>query len=52
MGVTISAGQVGGFVSPFLIGSLQDVTGSYLPGLVILGVCCLGAAEAGRLLSV
>lgn len=52
VGVTFSAGQVGGFVSPFLIGSLQDVTGSYLPGLAILGACCLGAAEAGRRLSV
>jgi MFS family permease len=52
VGVTFSAGQVGGFVSPFLIGSLQDVTGSYLPGFLILSGCCLGAAIAGRQLSV
>lgn len=46
VGVTFSFGQVGGFLAPFLIGTLQDLTGSYVPGFLVLSVACLAAVVA------
>jgi len=46
VGVTFSFGQIGGFVAPFLIGSLQDLTGSYVPGFAVLSVACVAAVVA------
>lgn len=37
-GLIFTVGEVGGFLGPFLIGGLEDVTGSFLPGLTALVV--------------
>ncbi len=31
-----AVGEIGGFLGPFIIGSLRDITGSFLPGLGVL----------------
>lgn len=37
VGFIFAVGEIGGFLGPVLIGLLHDVTGSFLPGLVVLG---------------
>lgn len=39
-----SLGNLGGFVGPFIVGALVDLTGSYISGLVVMGVALAGAA--------
>ncbi len=51
IGLVFAVGEVGGFLGPVLIGSLYDLTGSFLPGLAMLaggGVVAMGAGMAMR----
>ncbi|GAD53142.1 nitrate/nitrite transporter [Halarchaeum acidiphilum MH1-52-1] len=52
IGLVFAVGELGGFLGPFLIGSLHDLTGTYAAGLVALCLGCLAAIEAGRRLPV
>jgi len=45
--LVFAVGELGGFFGPFLVGSLRDVTGSFLPGLALLAVGALGIVLAG-----
>ena len=48
IGLVFAVGELGGFLGPFLVGALFDLTGSYAPGLGIIGLACLVAVLAGR----
>jgi cyanate permease len=48
VGLVFAVGELGGFLGPFLVGALFDLTGSYAPGLAVIGLACLGAVVAGR----
>ncbi len=37
-------GQLGGIVSPLMVGRIQDISGSTTPALYVIGVCALVAA--------
>ncbi|MFP3526689.1 MFS transporter, partial [Pantoea sp. SIMBA_072] len=37
-------GQLGGIVSPVMVGRIKDMTGSTTPALYVIGVCALIAA--------
>lgn len=39
IGLINSIGNLGGFAGPFLIGWIKDETGSFMSGLIFLGVC-------------
>jgi cyanate permease len=52
VGLVFAVGEVGGFLGPFLVGALRDLTGSFLPGLAILGLGALAALTAGSRLPV
>jgi cyanate permease len=52
VGLIFAVGEVGGFLGPFLIGWLFDLTGSYTPGLAVVCLGCLAAVAAGRRLPV
>lgn len=41
VGLVFMFGEIGGFVGPFVIGFLEDLTGSYTPGLVLVGIAGL-----------
>jgi len=47
VGLVFAVGELGGFLGPFLVGSLFGLTGSYTPGLAVLAVGCLAAVVAG-----
>jgi cyanate permease len=47
VGLVFAVGELGGFLGPFLVGALFDVTGSYAPGLAVIGLGCLAAVVAG-----
>jgi cyanate permease len=47
VGLVFAVGELGGFLGPFLIGSLFGLSGSYAPGLAVLAVGCLAAVVAG-----
>lgn len=47
VGFVFAVGEVGGFVGPFLIGSLRDLTGSFVPGLATIALAGLVIAAAG-----
>lgn len=47
VGLVFAVGEAGGFLGPFAIGVLGDLTGSYAPGLGILLVGTLAALVAG-----
>ena len=46
-GLIYAVGEVGGFLGPFLVGALEDATGSFLPGLSTLVVAGLVVVLAG-----
>jgi nitrate/nitrite transporter NarK len=48
VGLVFAVGELGGFLGPFLVGSLFDLTGSYAPGLAVVAGACLVAVVAGR----
>ena len=50
-GLIFTVGEVGGFMGPFLTGSLYDLTGSFAPSLGVLAVASLVTAIAGYFLN-
>ncbi len=48
VGFVFAVGEIGGFLGPVLVGSLRDVTGSFLPGLVVVGTGGLVVVVAGE----
>jgi MFS transporter, ACS family, tartrate transporter len=45
IGLVNSIGNLGGFVGPHVLGKMETLTGSFVGGLVFLGICmCLSAA--------
>jgi len=43
-GIVGAAGGLGGFCLPSLLGAAKDMTGSYGPGLLVIGLACMGGA--------
>ena len=43
-GLVGAAGGLGGFLLPFLLGSIEDATGSYSAGFLIFSAACFGVA--------
>lgn len=50
VGLVFAVGEVGGFLGPFAIGALGDVTGSFTSGLALLAGGTLAALAAGNAL--
>ena len=50
VGFIFAVGEIGGFFGPMLIGVLHDVTGSFIPGLVMLSAGALIVVLAGAML--
>ncbi|QLC34642.1 MFS transporter [Halarchaeum sp. CBA1220] len=48
VGLVFAVGELGGFLGPFLIGALYDLTGTYAAGLAVIALACALAVEAGR----
>ncbi|MHB9287621.1 CynX/NimT family MFS transporter [Halobacteriales archaeon Cl-PHB] len=48
VGFIFAVGEIGGFLGPVVVGSLRDATGSFLPGLVVLGAGGLVVVVAGQ----
>ncbi|MFB6166298.1 MAG: CynX/NimT family MFS transporter [Haloarculaceae archaeon] len=46
-GLIFTVGEVGGFAGPFVVGGLRDVTGSFAPGLAVLGAGAVLIVLAG-----
>lgn len=46
-GLIFTVGEVGGFMGPFLIGFLRDLTGGFIPSLATLVIASLVTAIAG-----
>ncbi|PSQ14287.1 MFS transporter [Halobacteriales archaeon QS_8_69_73] len=47
VGLVFAVGEIGGFLGPAAVGTLHDLTGSYLPGLAVLAGGGAVAAAAG-----
>jgi cyanate permease len=47
VGLVFAVGEIGGFLGPFAIGALGDLTGSFTPGLALLAVGTVAALVAG-----
>lgn len=52
VGLVFAVGEAGGFVGPFAIGALQELTGSYAPGLALLSVGGAAAVLASAAMDV
>jgi MFS family permease len=50
LSLALSAGNLGGFICPVMVGYLADFTGSYLPGFLICSVLSLSLLIGGLLL--
>ncbi len=50
-GFIFTIGEIGGFMGPFLIGSIYDLTGSFTPSLVILAGATFIGVIAGYLMN-
>ncbi len=50
VGIVLSAGNLSGFVFPFLVGFLRDLTGSFMLGFGICALMALALAAAGYLM--
>jgi cyanate permease len=50
-GLIFTVGEVGGFAGPFLMGALNDLTGSFAPPLSLLATASLATAVAGYYLN-
>jgi len=50
LAVALAVGNIGGFLGPLIVGYLTDLTGSYLPGLVLCCVFSWSLFIGGRLL--
>lgn len=51
VGLVFAVGETGGFLGPFLIGLLEDLTGSYVPGIGVLAAGALVVVFGGLRLS-
>lgn len=49
-GLVFTVGEVGGFLGPFLVGTVRDATGSFAPALAALAGASLLTAVAGYLM--
>jgi nitrate/nitrite transporter NarK len=38
VGLFFAVGEIGGFLGPFLMGYIRDITGSFLPGILLLAI--------------
>ena len=47
VGFVFAIGEAGGFLGPFLVGSLRDATGSFAPGLVVIATSGVVIITAG-----
>lgn len=47
MGFIFAVGEIGGFLGPVLIGTLHELTESFLPGLILLSIAGLVVVFAG-----
>nr|WP_303650271.1 MFS transporter [Halalkalicoccus sp. NIPERK01] len=47
VGFVFAVGELGGFLGPFLVGSLRDLTGSFAPGLTVIALAGIAIAAAG-----
>lgn len=47
VGFVFAVGEIGGFLGPFLVGSLLDLTGSFAPGLLAVSAAGLLIVAAG-----
>lgn len=47
VGLVFAIGEIGGFLGPVFVGSLQDATGSFAPGIAVLALGAIVAAAAG-----
>ncbi|MCH7660287.1 MAG: MFS transporter [Euryarchaeota archaeon] len=47
VGFVFAVGEIGGFLGPFLVGSLLDLTGSFAPGLALIACAGLLIVAAG-----
>lgn len=47
MGFVFAVGEIGGFLGPVLIGTFHEVTGSFIPGLVLLSTAGVVVVLAG-----
>lgn len=47
VGLVFAVGELGGFLGPFLVGLLRDLSGSFVPGLALLAVGALVMVAAG-----
>jgi cyanate permease len=47
VGIIFAVGEVGGFLGPFLVGSLRDATDSFAPGLAIVAMSGIVIVLAG-----
>lgn len=47
VGFVFAVGEIGGFLGPFLVGSLLDLTGSFVPGLLVISLAGLVIIGAG-----
>jgi cyanate permease len=47
VGFVFAVGEVGGFLGPFIVGSLRDATGSFAPGLAAIALAGLVIVVAG-----
>ncbi len=50
-GLIFTVGEVGGFAGPFLMGALNDLTGSFATPLSLLAAASLATAVAGYYLN-
>ena len=47
VGFVFAIGEIGGFLGPFLVGSLRDATGSFAPGLAVVATSGVVIVAAG-----
>jgi cyanate permease len=45
--LVFAVGELGGFAGPFLVGSLRDLTGSFVPGIATLALGAVAMVAAG-----
>ncbi|MDY6818331.1 MAG: MFS transporter [Halobacteriales archaeon] len=50
-GLIFTVGEIGGFMGPFLIGALEDLTGSFLPGIAVLAAGSVVTVVAGYVMA-
>ncbi len=50
LALALGVGNVGGFAGPLIVGYLADLTGSYMPGLIICCALSLSLFAGGVLL--